>query len=376
MQNRERLLTALNHQQPDKIPLDFGGCSMSSINIHAYRKFQKHVGIKNEAEIANWGSQLARIDEEVLSNYDVDTRPASISDRNIDQEKRSTRYTDLWGAVWQKSGEGPYINRGGPFSDLKDPEPADLEDHDWPDPEVLGNVSSEDLQQARQYHREGYAVVGALPVRTISQAQRMRGFDNWLKDCVRNPSFARALVEKCVEIGLEATKKQLRAIGDLLDVVVWADDMGTSQGPMISPRAYREIVKDSQGRIVRTVKDLADVKVLIHSDGSIYSFLPDLIEIGVDAINPVQHNLGNVKDMDPQRLKNEFGDDLAFWGGIDTSTVLPRRKPDEVREEVKKRIDQLGSGGGYVVASVHNIQAEVPPENVAAYLEAVREYRS
>ena len=182
------------------------------------------------------------------------------------------------------------------------------------------------------------------------------------------------MVEKCVEIGLQTCEIILKAIGEYVDIVFWSDDLGMATGPLISPKMYRSLIKPYQKEIVDRVRSLAEVKIVIHSDGCIYPFIRDFIDIGIDAINPVQHNLGRVKNMDPLALKNEFGAEISFWGGIDTSHVLSFGSPSEVKDEVKRRIEELGPGGGFILASVHNIQPEVPPENVIAMLESAREY--
>lgn len=376
MKPRERVVKAINLKEPDRIPLDFGGTTVSSINLEAYEKMKKLEGFENQTTVFSFRSKLAFIEEEILRKYGVDTRNASKGDiskpQMIDQNQRS--YTDEWGVVWERASNGPYINKEGPFSKRDDPEVSDLSHHKWPDPSKLAQVSSTQINKAKRYHQQGFAVMAGLPVRTLSQAQRLRGFDKWLVDCIRRPKFAEALIDKSVEIGLEATEIMLESLGDYLDVVFWTDDLGSSRGPLIDPELYRQLVKPYQKKIVEKVKANTEIKVLLHTDGCIYPLIPDIIEIGVDPLNPIQHNLGNIPDMDPGDLKQEFGEALAFWGGIDTSQVLPRGDPADVKEEVRRRIDQLGSGGGYVVSSVHNIQSEVPPENVRAMLEAVREY--
>ena len=155
-----------------------------------------------------------------------------------------------------------------------------------------------------------------------------------------------------------------------MDLAMFGDDLGTQHGPVMSPALYRRLIKPCHGRMVQAVKRF-DKPVLLHSCGSVAAFIPDLIEVGFDALHPIQVS---AQDMDSARLKREFGHDITFWGGIDTQRVLPMGKPEDVRQEVRRRIADLGPGGGYVLGAVHNVQAEVPPENILAMVEAAREF--
>ncbi|MEK7204292.1 MAG: uroporphyrinogen decarboxylase family protein, partial [candidate division NC10 bacterium] len=177
-------------------------------------------------------------------------------------------------------------------------------------------------------------------------------------------------MDRYVDFWVRLTERALREVGDLVDLAMFGDDLGTQQGPVMSPALYRRLIKPYHARMARAVKHFHK-PLLLHSCGSVAAFIPDLIEIGFDAIHPVQVS---AKDMDSARLKGEFGRDITFWGGIDTQRVLPRGTPAEVREEVRKRIADLGPGGGYVLGAVHNIQAEVPVENILAMFEAAREF--
>jgi uroporphyrinogen decarboxylase len=199
----------------------------------------------------------------------------------------------------------------------------------------------------------------------------MRGFGEWMEDLVLDPAMAEALMEHCTGVSVEIAEFILEEVGDYIDVALFQDDLGFQDRSYMRPELYREKVKPYHRRLVEATKSKTGAKVLMHSDGSVYSLIPDLIEIGVDALNPVQVS---AKEMDAGRLKAEFGKDLSFWGGIDTHQVLPWGTPDDVRIDVKARIDALASNGGYVVASVHNIQAEVPPENIVAMFDAALEY--
>jgi len=173
------------------------------------------------------------------------------------------------------------------------------------------------------------------------------------------------------DIYLEMVEPLLLAVGEDIDLVLICDDIGIQSGPMISPTAYRKLVKPHHARIFEAVHANSSAKILYHSCGSVYWALGDLIDIGIDGLNPIQVSAAA---MDPARLKREFGGKVCFWGAVDTQSILPHGSPPEVREEVRRRIDELATGGGYVCAPCHNIQAEVPPENILAMAEAAHVY--
>ena len=214
------------------------------------------------------------------------------------------------------------------------------------------------------------ALLLELPYGVVREAQRMRGFSEFLMDLVANPILAESLMEKVLAIVTAIAEKALDSAGPV-DVVLWYDDMGFQDRAYMRPELYRRLVKPYHRRLVETIKKRTAAKILMHSDGSIRDILGDLIEIGVDAINPVQVS---AKGMGSQELKRNFGRDLSFWGAIDTQHVLPFGTPAEVRDEVRRRVRDLAPGGGYVLASCHNIQREVPAENVLAMFDAAAEY--
>ena len=216
-----------------------------------------------------------------------------------------------------------------------------------------------------------FAVILNFPVGIVHQAQFLRGYEAWLADLILNPTFAEALMNRLVEIYMITGARMIEAAGGHLDMIFYGDDVAFQTGPMMSLQLYRKMIKPRHRQLFAHLKAKAQAPLLFHSCGSVYPLLEDLIEIGVDCINPVQVS---ARDMDTKRLKKEFGDRMAFWGGIDTHKVLPFGTPDDVRAEVKRRIEDLAPGGGYVLNSVHNLQSEVPPENIVAMFDAAKEF--
>ena len=191
----------------------------------------------------------------------------------------------------------------------------------------------------------------------------MRGYEDWYADVALNADLVGALMDAVLEFDLAVMEQALDLVGEDIDVILFGDDVTTQSGPMISPKSYRKLIRPRHERLFDFIHDRTDAKIMYHSCGSAYCFMEDFIDIGVDIINPVQVSAA---DMDTARLKAEFGDRISFWGGIDTQSVLPHGTEEEVRAEVEKRIADLAPGGGYVLAPVHNIQPDVPPENIVA----------
>jgi uroporphyrinogen decarboxylase len=218
-----------------------------------------------------------------------------------------------------------------------------------------------------------YAIMVAFGGNLLEWGQYLCRFDQFLMDIIDNPKKVSALLDKLVEMHLENLKKLLPAVNGYVQIIQMGDDFGTQLALEISPKIYREVFKPRQRLIFEAVKKHSGLHLFLHSCGSIVDILPDLIEIGVEIINPVQTS---ARGMDPKRLKQEFGKDLTFWGGgCDTQRVLPLASPKEIRTHVKERIDIFAPGGGFVFTQVHNIMPHVPPQNIVAMYDAVKKFR-
>jgi len=376
MTHRERVLTALKRQPSDRVPVDLGGTLASTINIHAYRRLMAHLGFGQDAPIAYVSRRANSVlpDERLLAHLDVDCRAVILGapDATPERELPDGSLMDEWGVTWKHLGAGQhFINTDGPFY-RKEPDPAHLAEFAWPDPLDPGRIRDVRAQAKTHRARTDAAVILVLGVGPVHQLQFMRGYAASLEDLLVAPDFVEAFLERYMDFWTHLTERALQAAGDLVDLAMVGDDLGTQQGPVMSPALYRRLIRPAHARMVQVIRRFGK-PVLLHSCGSVAAFIPDLIEAGFDALNPVQVS---ARDMDSARLKREFGAHLAFWGGIDTQRVLPRGTPAEVREEVRRRIADLGPGGGYVLGAVHNIQAEVPVENIVAMLEAAKEFGS
>jgi uroporphyrinogen decarboxylase len=376
MSHRERVLAALNHQETDRIPIDFGGAMATTIYYTAYERLRAHLSVDREPAIAVKRSRTVVPDEEILQRFDIDTRFLGLGgyegghSREIDEDS----FVDEWGTTWSKTGTHPYMNTDGPFYDKK-PQMSDLESFEWPDAdnESMYRGLAERAKALRR--KSDCAIMLSLPTGIIHQGQFSRGYGEWLMDLHRHPDYVGRMADIMTDFWIRVAENALDIVGDDIDIVFFGDDMGTQQTTLFSPKIYRQLIKPRHKRMFDALnarKADQGFKVVLHSCGSVSSLFEDLIEMGIDAINPVQINAAN---MDPAEIKATYGERLAFWGAIDTQKVLPFGSQDEVRAEVRRIIDILGRDGGYVLNTVHNIQPDVPPENVVAMFEEARSYR-
>lgn len=372
MTHRERVVAALNHQPTDRVPFDLGSTRVTSITVGAYERLKRHFGVTRENVLTDRMQQTVRVDEEILEALDIDTRPLLPGPPDCSREAffPDGRWRDEWGVIRRPQPQGYYWELDEcPLA--REPTLEDLESYPWPDPDDPGRYRG--LREQARHWREttDYALVGHVPGGWIHISQYLRGFEGWYMDLACRPDFAVALMVRVRDLTLRMAEHFLKAVGPYLDVVATGDDIATQKAPMVSPSMYRDLIKPLQREQFSFFHAHTPAKVFYHTCGSVYALLPDLIEIGVEILNPVQVSAAEMGDT--ARLKREFGADLCFWGGIDTQHILPHGTPEEVRAEVRRRIADLAPGGGYILNAVHNIQPDVPVENILALYEAGRE---
>jgi len=379
MTPRERILAALNHQESDRVPIDLGSSIVTSCTKAAYEPLREHLGLPDEEVVVyDEIQQLPYIGEDVLQRFGVDTRmvqlpPAHVKGVEIIDDGEYWAMYDRWGARMQMPKDKPLYYDWVEFP-IKEPTLEALEAYRWPEPdspELIAGLRerAEHLRATTDYALVGSGVIGGG---IFEQSCRIMGMQEFMMGMLTAPQFSEALVDGIVETYIEAVDRYLAQVGEYIDVFTFWDDVATQQGWMISPQSYIDVIKPRQKKLFAAIKERADVKIFYHGCGAVYELIPHLIEIGVDIINPVQVN---AEGMDSARLKAAYGDDIVFWGGgVDTQKVLPFGTPDEVRDEVKRRIDDFAPGGGFVFATVHNIQAYVPPENIEAAYDTALTY--
>ena len=379
MNPREQLLQALNHQEGEGIPIDLGSTQVTGIALVAYQNLRKALGLPLEKpSLCDEVQQLALPGEDFLAWLKPVARglyPICSHNQVVDVDMGdSWHYIDEWGITHQRlKPDGLYYSVLKPPLERPGLAVADVERHPWPDmsePRRFAGLR----QQAEKARANGYAVVLKDGFAGIFEfSQRIVGMVNCLT-MLASPDqqdVIQALFNKLLEIKLAYWKQALNELGDLVDVVALFDDYGSQESQLISPRMYRTVIKPLYRTLIGEIKRQAPhVKCFFHSCGSVRPLLPDFIEIGVDILNPVHVA---AKGMEPQALKRDFGKDLVFWGGgVDTQHVLPTGTPQQVRDDVRRNLDSLAPGGGYVFCTVHDIQADVPPENLIAMWETVK----
>lgn len=366
---RERVLCALNHKEPDRVPFDMSGTFTSGISKGAYEKLKKYMGIDRPTKYLNVRSQTALPDEEVLKKFHIDTRILLPISAAQEPSSLTDTYVDEWGVERKKlEGKPYYVSKPAFVGNISI---SDVEHHKWPDPYKSSAYQGMRKRAEKLRAETDCAIILYLPGRVISMGEAMLGFDVFLMDMISDPSLVEAILAKCTEIQLIMIENFLQEAGDLVDIVNVCDDLGMQTGLLFSTDLYRKMIKPWQKKIFEAIHSWTSAKLFYHSCGSVYDLIPDFIDIGVDILNPIQVSAAK---MDPEQLKRQFGRDICFWGGIDTHQVMPFGTPDDVRREVRKRIDQVASGGGYVLNAVHNLQPEVPPENICTMFDAALEY--
>ncbi len=379
MTARERLLTALDHREPDRVPLDMGSTHVTGIAVRAYEGLRKELGLPAvEPTIVDDVQQIALPDEDVAQRLGIDVRglfPVTSNTITVPVADVGNywEYLDEWGIVHRMpKDEGLYYSLvrspiGGMSASV-----SQIEEHIWPeggDPARIAGLR----EQAEAYRAAGYPVVlKGVCAGLCEVACRVRGMENFLCDLMIDEDVTRALLDKILQIKLDFWSMALGELGDLVDVMLEADDYGTQDSQLVPPAKFREVFKPRLRDLFSSMKAAAPhAKVLFHSCGNVREIIPDFIEIGVDILNPVHVR---ATGMEPSGLKRDFGDALCFWGGgVDTQGVLPNGTPDQVREDVRRNVSALMPGGGYVFNTVHNIQADVPPANIVAMVEALHE---
>ncbi len=376
MTSRERVLTTLRHQEPDRIAFDLGSTGSTGINADTYVNLRKLLGLpERETVIRDTKQHLALVEDDLLERLEVDTRgvqrkSGSSYHFELREDADAYFYTDEWGITYTKPKDGglyfDIVN--SPLAEARTV--ADVENHPWPDPVDEARIGSS-VAEAERVARETDCclVVGCMMAGLLEMGCWMRGFENFYMDLAMGTAVGEAILEKLTEIKLAYWGALLPRLGGNVDVLRQGDDYGGQNGLLISRDTYRKYFFPRYRTIFEFLKKTAEKEVFtfLHSCGSVRELIPDFIECGVEVLNPVQVAAAG---MDTRELKREYGRDIAFWGGgVDTQHVLPRGSAEEVRDEVRRRIDDLSPGGGFVFGTVHNIQGDVPPENIMTMWE-------
>jgi uroporphyrinogen decarboxylase len=419
MTSRERVLRAFEHREPDAVPVDFSGHRSSGIAALGYADLRRHLGLPpRPVRVYDPIQQLAVPDEDVLARFGVDAiemgrgfslresdwKPWTLPDGspcqmpawvNLERQEGQWVMKSKTGTVLGRMPDGALHFEQAHFPMMEREDlahlPAVYEECMWtssaaaapPGPLPAGAEGTRILRAGAEQlrARTDRAIVALFGGNLLEAGQFMYRNDNFFMLMAGEPERAEAFMDAAVEMYMANLERFLGAVGDLVDIIVFGDDLGMQTSPQMSPDMYRRLFKPRHSFMWQAAKRLAPagrggdpkrppIRVMLHSCGSIRSLLPDLIEAGLDAMNPVQISTSG---MDAEGLKRDFGKDILLWGGgCDTQTVLRSGTPAQVRDHVKRQVQTLAPGGGFVFQQVHNILAGVPPANVEAMFDAVR----
>jgi uroporphyrinogen decarboxylase len=393
MSSRERVLAVINHREPDRVPIDLGGTRNSSIEVGLYTRLRDHLGIEGDpAKVLDVHYMTAWLEHPVIEALGIDVltvprltwsfglradrwRPWKLPDStpvqmpaNFDPVIEPDGGLSLYKEgklVGRKAASNPSFDRMSDF-EIHESLPPVESFH-------LPVFSDEELTWRRHWAETLRAETEKALIGDFGAVLgRWGSYQEWLYTIAADPEYVLAFYKRKIENLLTDMQLYAQAVGDKIDILWLGEDYGTQQGLMISRTMFNQMVAPHYKRLFDWVHQHTQWKILFHCCGAIYPIIGTLIECGVDILNPVQLT---ARGLDPNKLKEEFGDRLVFWGGgIDTQTILPFGSPEEIREQVKQRIQTFGPGGGFVFAASHNIQSDVPLENLLAMVEAIREY--
>jgi uroporphyrinogen decarboxylase len=398
--SRERVIKALNHQESDRIPLDLGGIDVSGITGVAYNNLRNHLNLEQgRTQIFDVHQQIAKIEKDIRELLEIDTIPLLLEPRRWKASRlpdsSSCEIPEKWNSIKenddlivrdQQNNVIARMPQGGfyfeplftPLSKIEEPSQIEnyltyIESIDRPDyaDESMDMIAS---RARKLYKKTDFAIIANLGLHLFTGGLTLRGYENFMMDLVSNKKLAHAILERLVNAHIKRCELYLDRVDQFIQVISVKEDLGTQQGPMISIDCYKEMIWPYQKKLFQFIKKKTGAFLLLHSCGSIYRFIPYFIEAGIDALNPIQVSAA---EMDTKKLKKEFGNDITFWGGgCDTQQVLNRGSAKQIEEEVKRRIEDLAPGGGFVFTQVHNIQPDVSPANIMTMIEAFRKYRN
>lgn len=412
MNSRERILAAIRHQQPDRIPVDLGATPSTGISVVAYKNLVSHLGMGHlKNRVYDVIQEVTQPEMELLDHFGVDV---------LDIGREFNTAEDYWQELeliagtpalypkwfnpvrqpdgsWHVAGKtAEFIGKmpqGATFFDqlifpYKEGYPANYDTlgddmsrviwggfgftpYDWIDEPGFWEMLRAKTLELRQ--KTDKALLLGVGCNLFEWGTFLRRIDNFLMDLFLEPDQVHKLLDALMERHMEFLAKVCTAVGDIVNILKFGDDLGTNTGPFIPNETYQEFFLPRHKQMCEFVRANSGAHTMLHCCGGIYELIPDLIEAGFEILNPIQINAIN---MEPGKLKLEFGRDLTFWGGgINTQSVLNRATPDEVKKHVTQNLEAFYRDGGFVFNTVHNILSDVPPQNIVAMFDAVREFK-
>jgi uroporphyrinogen decarboxylase len=377
MNSRDRVLTSLNHYEPDRIPFDLGGTTVTGIHVKAYQKLRDLLGLPiREPSVFYHDIQLVDIDEDLADHLKIDCQCVTTNSwgfikPDISFHGEEKTYTNEWGLKWRwdKHGNSIFMLDDYPLKNAD--RLSDIKKFNWPSPLAKHHFSGF-KEKAKAAHDKGKTVIFpyGICVGPNEMHAWLRGLPKYFLDLKTNPEMTTVLMDIILDIKIAHYEQALKEAGEYIDIVMEADDFSHREQQLLTTDLYRQWVKPRHKKLFEFIKSQASVKIFLHCDGPVTPVIQDFIDVGVDIINPVDHSeIG----MDIPRIKREYGKEISFWGGGVNREILMSGQPNEVRDDVKRNIDILAPGGGFIFSTIHNIWANTPPENIMAMWEALQE---
>ena len=367
MTHRERMRSALRHEEPDRVPIDFGQDFHNGIHEVAYCRLMRHLGMPLDGPPAvyDFMQRLALVDQRVLERFQVDTRYLfANANRHFELRlEEDGSYEDEWG-IYRKRCKYFCENVRAPLANMNR---GEIARHSFPDPAERSRYQGLS-EKARVLHQTTpYALMAGSAATLYYFSAELRGFEQFMLDLAADPALIETLIDKVLEWMIEFTGRYLDEIGEHIEGWWMGDDWGMQTGPVMRPGLFRTLFKPRYRRLLDEVRSKTAAKICLHTCGATYWILPDLADLGIDVVHPLQPTAAG--NDDPVRIKKEFGKQFVFYSNISNTRVLPYGTPEAVAAEATQRILALAPGGGYVFSAGHNIQADVPPENIVALFD-------
>ena len=372
MTPRECFHASMNHQKPDRLLLDMGK-HIGSIHRRAYVKLRDYLGddsLQNENVILDRMAQTVVPDEALLQRFDIDFRWLVPNWVQVDERSDVPGYIDMWGVPYKATEDWDHcVVDGAP---MREATLDNIDDFKWPDPNDPDQFKGL-REKARHLYENTDYVIGADAIKAgvLMNSLQMRGYDKFFMDLILDKGFAEGLMDRILATLKEMWSRYMEEVGEYVQIAYVTDDLGSQKSLLISPDLFRELLKPRMKELHDHIKSLADVKLMFHTDGAVSPLLDDFLEMNVDILNPVQTSVNGLEDT--FALKEAYGDRLSFHGAIDVQQMMPNATPDELKQEIAKRIYDLGRNGGYILAPCHNLGHDISPENVVTLFETARE---
>ncbi len=377
---RERVEMVLSHEEPDRVPVDFGGMNTSiyempdwwpnKLEYYGYKALVEYLGLKDVPKpYLNAANCVINVDERILNRYGVDFQYLYMSIPKPKMNPDGTVET-----IFKLK-----VKPVGYYMEVYDPPLGgkitfkDIDSFEWPDPEdpVFSAKAKKRVLRMRENSERVIVALASFAEQIFQNYAWIRGFTQMLLDMQRDPELFHYFTDTLLSVEEGIIESFYSEVGEYIDFAYIAEDMGTQQAPFVSPEQYKELWKPYHKRMVKHIKQFTDARIMWHCCGAIEPLIPHLIDLGVDVLQVIQPL---ARGMEPESLERSYGDKLTFDGGIDVQRLLPKGSPEEIKAECERVIRILGRNGGYIFAPSHNIQPDTPPQNVVAMLEAGVEY--